>query len=189
MINAELGHVSTLEEFYREIRRQQEEAHGQDYCQQHDAIRNLLRTECRTYKELGTHQGGTAAGAILMNPTRVELVDISMEKYRLFAKPIFEKYCKDHDIEFVVKEVDSTSAASIGPEVDLMLIDSRHTRQHMEMELAVHARYVKKYIVFHDTSAVPQLYEGIKYFCMRNPEWMLHERGTANVGYTVIKRK
>lgn len=188
MINAELGHVTTLEEFYREIRSQQEAAHGHDYCRQHDAIRNLLKSECRTYKELGTHQGGTAAGALLMKPERVELVDISMEKYRKFAKPVFEKYCAENNIELIMKEMDSTSPASIGPEVDLMLIDSLHTRSHMEKELAVHSQYVKKYIVFHDTTTVSQLYDGIKKFCENNP-WKLYERGTSNVGYTVIKRK
>ena len=63
MINAELGHVKTLEEFYSEIRRQQEEAHGDDYCEQHDAIKKYMKY-CDSYKELGTHQGGTAACAL-----------------------------------------------------------------------------------------------------------------------------
>ena len=31
MINADLSHVTSLEDFYKEIRRQQEEAHGSDY--------------------------------------------------------------------------------------------------------------------------------------------------------------
>lgn len=188
MINAELSYVTTLEEFYSEIRRQQEEAHGHDYCQQHDAIQRLLKTECKTYKELGTHQGGTAAAALMMKPERVELIDISMEKYRRFAKPIFEKYCKDNNIELIIKEVSSTSLESLGSKVDLMLIDSRHVRPHMEAELNLHHGNVSKYIVFHDTSAVPELYKGIVNFCARQP-WEIIERGTANVGYTVIKRK
>lgn len=188
MINAELSHVTTLEEFYSEIRRQQEEAHGHDYCQQHDAIQRLLKTECKTYKELGTHQGGTAAAALMMKPAKVELIDISMEKYRRFAKPIFEKYCKDNNIELIIKEVSSTSLESLGSQVDLMLIDSRHVRPHMEAELNLHHGNVSKYIVFHDTTAVPELYKGIVNFCARQP-WEIIERGTANVGYTVIKRK
>lgn len=188
MISAKLDHVTTIEEFYKEIRSQQEAAHGRDYCQQHDAIQRLLKTECKTYKELGTNQGGTAAAALLMKPVRVELVDIKLENYNRFAKPIFEKYCIENRIELVAREVDSSSIASIGPEVDLMLIDSLHTRQHMEKELAIHAKHVKKYIVFHDTSAVPQLYESIKRFCDRGL-WEMYERGTASVGYTVIKRK
>ncbi len=32
MINSELGHVKSVEEFNKEIIRQQEEAHGEFYC-------------------------------------------------------------------------------------------------------------------------------------------------------------
>ena len=39
MINSELGHVKTLEEFHESIRQQQEEAHGEYYCAIHDSIR------------------------------------------------------------------------------------------------------------------------------------------------------
>lgn len=186
MINAELSHVKTLEEFYKEIRGQQEAAHGKDYCQQHDAIRRLLKT-CSSYKELGTHQGGTAAGALLMKPKRAELVDISMEKYRKFAKPIFESFCKDNDISLSILETDSTGPASVTSEFEVMLIDSRHARSHMELELKAHASKITNYIVFHDTTAVPELYDGISYFCRTNP-WKVVERGFTNVGYTVIER-
>ena len=55
MINSELGHVTTLEEFNSEIRRQQEEAHGQDYCAIHDAICKYLK-DCDSYLELGVKQ-------------------------------------------------------------------------------------------------------------------------------------
>ena len=186
MINAELSHVKTLEDFYKEIRSQQEAAHGNDYCQQHDAIRRLLRT-CTSYKELGTHQGGTAAGALLMKPKRVELVDISMEKYRKFAKPIFEQFAKDNDISLSVLETDSTGPASVTDEFQVLLIDSRHARSHMELELKAHSPKITDYIVFHDTTAVPELYDGISYFCRTNP-WKVVERGFTNVGYTVIER-
>ena len=60
MINSELGHVTTMEEFNSEIIRQQEEAHGKDYCAIHKAIKKYMK-ECDSYKELGTHQGATAA--------------------------------------------------------------------------------------------------------------------------------
>ena len=62
MINAELGHVKSIPEFYTEIRKQQEEAHGEHYCQMHDSIKEVWDTgKCTEYMELGTHQGGTAS--------------------------------------------------------------------------------------------------------------------------------
>ena len=60
MLNAILDHVTTLDEFYSEIRKQHIEAHGEHYCAQHDAMVSLM-AECDSYKELGTHQGASAA--------------------------------------------------------------------------------------------------------------------------------
>ena len=72
MINAELGHVKTLEEFHDEITKQQTEAHGKGYNDIHGAIQKYLK-DCDTYMELGTHQGGTAAAAMLVKPKNVIL--------------------------------------------------------------------------------------------------------------------
>lgn len=189
MINAELGHVTTLREFYTEIRSQQEAAHGDDYCAQHDALMRLFNKEgCISYKEIGTHQGGTAAAVMQTCVSYMELVDIDMGKYRKFLAPIASQYCKDNDIELVVKETSSLGLGAIGKVCDVILIDSVHKRPHMEKELEMHAQFAKRYIVFHDTSAVPALYAGIVEFCRLNP-FEIIERGTENVGYTVIKRK
>lgn len=187
MINADLSKVKTLKEFYKEIRRQQEAAHGNDYCEQHDAIQKYLK-ECDSYKELGTHQGGTAAAALLMKPKRVELVDLSMEKYRKYAKPIFEEYCKKNNIELSIKEMDSTSQQAVSNEYDMMLIDSWHIRKHLEKELALHSSKIRKYIIFHDTNAVKELQKCIEDFCLKNLEWSIIEQGKTNVGYTVIRK-
>ena len=43
MINVELGHVKNIVEFYKDIREGQENAHGDEYCQQHDAIKKIGR--------------------------------------------------------------------------------------------------------------------------------------------------
>lgn len=191
MINAELGHVTSVEEFYKEIRSQQEAAHGDDYCLQHDAITKLME-ECDHYMELGTHQGGTAACALLTKPKSVKLVDIDMHRYNKFLKPLAEEYCKENNIKLVVKEVDSTSSKSVSP-TDLLLIDSRHNKYHMAKELMIHQFAVRKYIVAHDTSIVNgrvdgQLYDCLAQFCKQYP-FEIIERNTKNVGYTVLKRK
>lgn len=189
MINAELGNVTTLKEFYSEIRSQQEAAHGDDYCGQHDALVNLFNKEgCTSYKEIGTHQGGTAAAVMQTNVKYMELIDIDMSKYNKFLAPIASKYCKDNDIELVIKETNSLGLGAIGKVCDVILIDSVHKRHHMEAELKMHAQFAKRYIVFHDTSAVPALYAGIEEFCWFGP-FEIIERCTNNVGYTVIKRK
>jgi len=191
MINSKVDHCETLEEFYSEIRRQQEEAHGDKYCEQHDIIRQLLWDECNTYKELGTHQGGTAAVACLQDPKKVELVDISMEKFNK-SKHLFEDYCQNHKIELVVKEMDSTDKRSAS-RTDLLVIDSLHHPNHLMKELRLHADYVSKYIVCHDTSMLhgrkdDRLWVALQQFTSELNPWEIIDRKTDNVGVTVLKR-
>ena len=96
MINSKLDDVKTLNEFAESIRKQQEEAHGEHYCAMHDTI-NKLAKDCKSYKELGVHQGGTLANALLQPTIKyVEGIDISLEKYNAYLKPIAESYAKEN---------------------------------------------------------------------------------------------
>lgn len=195
MLTAELKHVKSVDEFYTEIRSQQEEFHGVDYCAMHDAIRARLE-ECESYKELGTHQGGTAACVMTAEnkPSYMELVDINHEKYRWKLKSLAEPYCKKNGIELVVKEADSSAFTSMSDrDIDMLVIDSLHKRSHMEKELDMHAGYIKKYIIAHDTTVAQDhpkdsLYRCLSDFCDNNPRWKIVERGKTNVGYTVLKK-
>lgn len=189
MINAKLDHVKTLPEFYNEIRRQHEEAHGAEYCWQHDAMMGLMK-QCDTYKELGTHQGASAAAACLTNPKKVTLVDIDLHRWRPFEK-LFTDYCAEHNIEFLAQELSSIAPLAVS-RVDLLLIDSNHQPAHLEKELALHAQHVKKFIVLHDTSRLfgkpdDRLYKVAEAFVSGITPWRIKFRETANVGYTVME--
>lgn len=188
MINAELGHVTTLEEFYESIRSQQEEAHGHDYCHMHDAIAEIAK-ECTSYKELGTHQGGTLACALLQPTLKyVEGIDIDMHRYRKFLQPIAEEYAKENKKVLKIREVDSTGIDSLGYSTDILMIDSLHKAYHMQKELDRHGQYVKKYLVAHDTHKPDdQLFHCMKNWGMKNG-FEVVERNMNNVGYTVMKR-
>lgn len=191
MINADLSHVVTLRDFNKEIRRQQEEAHGKDYCLIHDAIKKYMK-ECKSYMELGTHQGGTASIAMLCKPNRVYLVDMDMSRYRKFLEPIASDFCDQYNIELIVREADSTSISTMNM-TDMLVIDSYHHPNHMQRELDVHGANVRKYIIAHDTSIVngkpnESLFHCLKAFADKNG-WEVVERGITNVGYTVLKKK
>ena len=197
MINSELGHVATLEEFNSEIRRQQEEAHGQDYCAIHDAIRKYLK-DCDSYLELGVHQGGTASAAMLSKPTKVYLLDIDMSRYNKFLAPIAKKYCLENYIQLSVEQADSTSSttrtyldvATLG--IDMLVIDSYHHPSHMMKELNLYGKIAGKYILAHDTSQLMGKNNDSLYQCLK--EWSNKngfkeiERGTTNVGYVVFQK-
>jgi len=187
MINVELGHVKDLVEFYKDIREGQEGEHGDEYCQQHDAIKKF-GAECESYRELGTHQGGTLANALLSGFTYVEGVDIDMSRYHRFLKPHAERYAKENGIQLKIVQTDSIGLGSIGKAVDMLLIDSLHKAFHMSQELQLHGPSTKKYIVAHDTWSCPELHKCLEDFCKQYPEWSVHERGTVNVGYTVLKK-
>lgn len=190
MINSELGHVKTLAEFNQEIRRQQEEAHGADYCAIHDAIKKYM-VDCKTYMELGTHQGGTASIAMLCNPANVILVDIDLSRYRKFLAPIAKQYCDDNKISLKLLEADSTSLVTSNL-TDMLVIDSLHHPAHMIKELNMHGQNTSKYIIAHDTSVINGVHDESLFVCLKRfaetHGWDIIERGTTNVGYTVLKR-
>ena len=191
MINADLSNVKSIAGFNKEIRKQQEEAHGKDYCQIHDAIKKYMK-ECKSYMELGTHQGGTASAAMLCKPNRVYLVDMDMSRYRGYLEPLASDFCDKNDIELIVREADSTSMSTINM-TDMLVIDSYHHPSHMQKELDIHGHNVRKYILAHDTSIVngkpnDSLYQCLVKFATDN-NWEIIERGVTNVGYTVLKKK
>lgn len=192
MINAKVDHCQSLPEFYSEIVRQQEEAHGKDYCAHHNAIRKFIGDgylKAHSYMELGTHQGATAACAMLCNPREVHLVDISFEKYNK-SKHLFEAYAQKHDIKLVTNEISSTNAAS-ARKTDILLIDSKHKPDHLWQELNLHAQNVNKFIILHDTEIINRkpntaLYQVAEEFCNQINPWFVFKRYRKNVGYTVL---
>lgn len=186
MIQADVSECKTLPSFYELIRETQCTAHGEHYCDQHDAVRQYLPSG-GSYKELGTHQGATAANAVLCGAKQVTLVDISMGLFEPSRK-LFEEYCEQQGTELRVWEKNSLDPATVSA-CDILLIDSYHTRAHMERELEVHAKYVKGHIVFHDTTHRPELFQGIRAYLSRHPEWELLDHQTESVGYTVIGRR
>jgi hypothetical protein len=181
-----------LFEFYKELKAQQTKAHGEDYCSHHGAIIYFsYKLCCDSYRELGTHQGASAAAACLYAETlhRVELIDISFDIFRPY-QPLFEEYCKHKKISLILNETSSLDPNTAKTSVDLLFIDSKHEPNHLRQELNLHANSVSKCIIFHDTTAKPKLFNEIQNFLKKNSnEWELAEHFTQNVGYTVIIRK
>ena len=192
MINSELGHVTSVQEFNPEIRRQQEEAHGENYCAIHDAIRKYAKkADCKNYMEIGVHQGGTASVALLSAFDRVQLVDIDLSRYNKFLRPLAEKHVEENNIELVTIQGDGRKLESLGYS-DMLVIDSYHHPHHMIEELKLHGPTVRKYIIAHDTAIINGKADNSLYRCLKNwgdqNGWVLIENCTDNVGYTVIGR-
>jgi len=182
MIKGDFTHVKDLKQFYTEIRDLQETTHGDGYTAMHDEIISKA-VECETYRELGTMQGATAACAAISGYKKLQLVDIDFGQFRPY-KHLFEGY----DVEMYEIDSKDPKLTTIG-EVDLMVIDSYHKAYHTWEELKVHAPYVKKYILFHDTfKPTDSVQQAVNQFVMQNANWHIEKYDQRNVGYTCLKR-
>lgn len=93
-------------------------------------------------------------------------------------------------------------------ETDLLFIDTLHTYDQLRQELERHARNVRQFILFHDTTLFEYKDEkiyghasslvsktttqgewpAISQFLKKHPEWTVYERLRINNGLTVLKR-
>lgn len=179
MIQAKIT-ADTLEGFYSQILEQQLKAHGADYCNQHNAIREHVKG--KVYRELGTHQGATAACAFLGGATSVTMVDI---KHNLIRPNfhLFEAYAKEHNVGIELIEKNSADKSTVG-ECDVLLIDSLHTPKHLKIELSIHAESVREHIILHDTFTKRGLFK----VASNLAGWKVLVDEQINVGYMVLGR-
>ena len=190
MLTAKIEKAETLEDFYSQIRTQQEDSkhHGLHYCAHHDFIQKYM-PECDSYKELGLHQGASAAAALLGGAKEVHLVDCTLERYNQ-QKHLFEKFAEENNVSLNVYEMSSIDK-QCAAQTDMLLIDSLHKWYWTIQELELHAPVTKKYIVLHDTTIVAgrpsAIGPGIREWCKHN-DWKVLEEETKNVGSMIIKR-
>ena len=190
MLTATIENIDTLEDFYSSIRSQQEDPknHGASYCAHHDMIERYMNM-CQSYKELGTHQGASAAAALLAGAKEVHFVDHTLEKYN-WQKHLFENYCRDNEVSLNVYEMSSTDKRCAIP-TDMLMIDSLHKWSWTLQELTLHAPITGKYIIFHDTAIVNKqpsdIGPGVKKWCRLNG-WYVIEECKDNVGAMTIGR-
>lgn len=102
---------------------------------------------------------------------------------------------KDNDIDFDFV-LGNTLEVDI-PECDLLFIDTLHDYTQLKKELELHAKKVKKYIIFHDTEFFRNngetkgemgIWLAVEEFLNENKEWVIVEHFTNNNGLTVIKK-
>lgn len=180
--------ATNLDEFYKEIRTQQERAQGNDYCSHHDMVKSVL-SDGDVYKELGVHQGASLASAMLNGAKTVHLVDMTLAFYRENSK-LFEDYARKNDITIRMDEKRSEDPTTKS-ECDVLMIDSLHLWSHTKKELALHANRVKKAIVFHDTARCngnpSTIGPGIREWVKDKP-WKITADVKTGVGAMMIER-
>jgi hypothetical protein len=142
--------------------------------------------DCESYRELGTNQGGSASIALLENLKYYEFIDKGFKNYRP-QKPILDSYVEDKDIQIVMHEM-SSLAVETDVSTDFLLVDSVHKYKHVKQEIAIYAPLTTKYIMFHDTHGIPEVYVAVKEFLDSTREWKEIEHYAHGAGYTVLER-
>jgi len=73
-------------------------------------------------------------------------------------------------------------------ETDLLFIDTEHTYAQLSQELVLHGNKAKKYIIFHDTVAFPNLNKAIDEFLQENLYWKIIKTYNNNNGLKICER-
>lgn len=146
----------------------------------------LYLKTCVSYRELGTNQGGSASIALLANLKYYELIDKGFGRYRT-QQPLIADYLKNKDIQLVMHEESSLEVIT-NITTDFLLVDSVHKYKHVKKEIQIYAPLTSKYIMFHDTYGIPEVYTAIKEFLEITIEWKEVEHYAKGAGYTVLER-
>lgn len=182
MYQVDLSSLQNLEEYYKTLRKLQEEAHGKEYCSHHDLIceeisdiLHLKISEDFTYRELGTHQGASLAAVLLkledmywINST-VESYDIDLSLFSKHSHLFFRFLDSQDNMNYVISEISSLDKTTYSTSCDILLIDTKHTHDHVFQELTLHAPSVNHTIFVHDTVGYKDVHKAIESF-LKTPE-------------------
>lgn len=185
---SEMSHYMNLEKIYT------------DLCNRPSDINEHLPTirqyasGCDTFIEMGTRWCCSIYAALAGRPKKTISYDIAynpaIEQVKAMAK------AENLDFEFINADVLSITI----PVCEVLLIDTKHNYLQLKRELALHAKNVNKYIIFHDTTTFrskdefPEgsfkegLWPAIEEFLMANQEWKMEKEFTNNNGLLIIKR-
>jgi hypothetical protein len=152
---------------------------------EHLPILKELASECEHVTEMGVRYC-VSTWAFVEGLKKGKLVSIDIKHPTEFGGDL--KSVKDRctekgiDFEFILG---NTLEIEIEP-TDLLFIDTLHTAEQIEKELARHGDKARKYIAFHDTESCKEMVNPIVRFM--DDKWSFHRVYSNNNGLTIIKR-
>jgi hypothetical protein len=134
--------------------------------------------------EFGVYTGLSTCAWLSGNPKKLRSYDIT-DRY-LTVLPELEANAKlnSTDFEFAIA---NSLEIDIEP-CDLLFIDTVHTKDHCLAELDRHAPKANRYIVLHDPSDWPGVFEAVIVFLHHNRQWHIVEHCNKNSGLLVLER-
>ena len=134
--------------------------------------------------EFGVYTGLSTCAWLAGNPKYLRSYDITDKN--LTVLPELTHYAKEHAIDFEFN-LGNSLELDIEP-CDLLFIDTVHKRPHCLAELERHADKVKRYIVLHDPSEWPGVFEAVIIFLHANRAWHIVEHCNRGSGLLVLER-
>lgn len=193
----EFGIFNTIQKNYRFIKSNPKDQLRRDSIHWIAPYMNKLlfySRSCPTITEFGVNQVCSTWAFLMSKPKRLVSIDIDLHKRATKKVPEFnninrwllnaQDLAKKSKIDFQAIEA-NTIEIDIEP-TDLLFIDSKHTEEHLSLELERHKDKVRKYIIFHDTTMFP-IWEPIQAL-LDTKEFDLVERIDSFCGLTIIKR-
>lgn len=174
---------------------------------EHLSVLKEYAEKCDHVTEMGVRYVVSTFALILAKPKHLISIDLFHPSHygdnvRLHA---IQNYAKENNINFQFILGD-TLKIDIEP-TDMLFIDTLHVYGQLKAELQRHAKNVKKYLVFHDTTTFENVDEGYYYqtpyldksknglwpaieeFLKENKDWEILERRTNNNGLTILHKK
>lgn len=141
-------------------------------------------TKVDSIAEFGVYTGLSTAAFLMGNPKKLRSYDITAKNLSVLSE--LEYYAVSNNIDFQF-QIGNSLEIDID-EVDLLFIDTVHKKKHTHAELYRHATKIKKYIIFHDTTDWPGVFEAAFEFLVANHEWHIIEHCNKGSGLLVLKR-
>jgi hypothetical protein len=134
--------------------------------------------------EFGVYTGLSTCAWLSGNPKYLRSYDIT--DANLSVLPELMHHADEHNIDFEFN-LGNSLEIDIEP-CDLLFIDTVHKRPHCLAELERHSEQVAKYIILHDPSEWPGVFEAVIIFLHSNRQWHIIEHCNKNSGLLVLER-
>jgi hypothetical protein len=134
--------------------------------------------------EFGVYTGLSTCAWLSGRPKKLRSYDIT-DTYLSVLDEL--KHCavtNETDFEFAIA---NSLEIEIEP-CDLLFIDTVHTKTHCLAELDRHAPMANRYIVLHDPSDWPGVFEAVIVFLHHNRQWHIVEHCNRDSGLLVLER-
>jgi len=134
--------------------------------------------------EFGVYTGLSTCAWLSGSPKKLRSYDITDANLTVLDE--LKNCAKQKNIDFEFSIANSLEI-DIEP-CDLLFIDTVHTKKHCLAELDRHAKQASQYIVLHDPTEWPGVFEAAITFLHYNHEWHIVEHCNKGSGLLVLER-